>query len=186
MKTCIVIGAHGFIGSAIVAEAQQRGYAVTAVDRDNYEAQRGASATLLINANGNSRKFIDERDPAQGFELSVSSVLNALLDFKFDQYIQISSGAIYPREDNPQHNREDTPLQPAGMSRMASTNGLRNNWCGTMPPPPHRPAGRRGRPAVAKECPVRFAHGKSVVRPSGFRISVHGYPRPRPRAIHPP
>ncbi|MFY9284359.1 MAG: NAD-dependent epimerase/dehydratase family protein, partial [Miniphocaeibacter sp.] len=116
MKTCIVIGAHGFIGSAIVAEAQQRGYAVTAVDRDNYEAQRGASATLLINANGNSRKFIDERDPAQGFELSVSSVLNALLDFKFDQYIQISSGAIYPREDNPQHNREDTPLQPAGMS----------------------------------------------------------------------
>ena len=54
MKTCIVIGAHGFIGSAIVAEAQQRGYAVTAVDRDNYEAQRGASATLLINANGNS------------------------------------------------------------------------------------------------------------------------------------
>ena len=116
MKTCIVIGAHGFIGSAIVAEAQQRGYAVTAVDRDNYEAQRGASATLLINANGNSRKFIDERDPAQGFELSVSSVLNALLDFKFDQYIQISSGAIYPREDNPKHNREATPLQPAGMS----------------------------------------------------------------------
>lgn len=116
MKSCIVIGAGGFIGSAIAAEAQQRGYALTAVDRHNYAVHRGASATLLINANGNPRKFIDERDPAQGFELSVASVMHTLHDFQYEHYFQISSGAIYPREDDPRHNGEDTSLQPADMS----------------------------------------------------------------------
>ncbi|NLB65986.1 MAG: SDR family oxidoreductase [Lentisphaerae bacterium] len=116
MSTCTVIGAKGFIGSAIAAEAARRGYKVTAVDLDNYDACRGTPADLVINANGNSRKFIDERDPQEGFELSVVSVMRALRDFPAGRHIQISSGAIYPREDDPRHNREDTPLSPTDMS----------------------------------------------------------------------
>ena len=68
MKTCIVVGAQGFIGSALAAEAAARGYALTAVDLDNYAACRGAAADLLVNASGNSRKFIDDQDPVRGFE----------------------------------------------------------------------------------------------------------------------
>ena len=117
MKTCLVVGAQGFIGSALAAEAAARGYALTAVDLDNYAECRGTEADLLINAAGNSRKFIDERDPVKGYELSVASVMHVLHDFRYGVYVQLSSGAIYPREDDPRLNREDAPLPPADMSR---------------------------------------------------------------------
>ena len=117
MKTCLVVGAQGFIGSALAAEAAARGYALTAVDLDNYAACRGAAADLLVNASGNSRKFIDDQDPVRGFELSVASVLGVLRDFPCGRFVQLSSGAIYPREDDPRRNAEDAPLAPADMSR---------------------------------------------------------------------
>lgn len=116
MKTCLVIGARGFLGSAIAAGAAARGYAVTAVDTHNYESLRGSNADLLINAAGNSSKFIDDQDPARGYELSVTSVLHVLHDFRFAFYVQLSSGAIYPHENDPLQNSETTPLHPAEMS----------------------------------------------------------------------
>jgi nucleoside-diphosphate-sugar epimerase len=117
MKTCLVIGAKGFIGSAVAAEATARGYAVTAVDLDNYQELTGAEADLLINAAGNSRKFIDDQDPVKGYELSVTSVMNVLHDFRFKFYVQLSSGAVYPDEGDPRKNNEETLLQPSKMTR---------------------------------------------------------------------
>jgi nucleoside-diphosphate-sugar epimerase len=117
MTTCLIIGAKGFIGSAITAEAVARGYAVTAVDLDNYDTARGAAFDLLINAAGNSRKFIDDQDPIKGYELSVASVMSALQDFRFSYYVQLSSGAVYPDEGSPRNNTEDTVLTPERMSR---------------------------------------------------------------------
>ncbi len=117
MKTCLVIGAKGFIGSAVSAEAMARGYAVSPVDLDNYKAAKGMKADLLINAAGNSRKFVDDQYPMKGYELSATSVMQTLHDFHYAFYIQLSSGAIYPREDDPHQNSEMTPLSPATMSR---------------------------------------------------------------------
>ncbi len=117
MNHCLVIGAQGFIGSAIAAEAAARGFAVTPVDLDNYAACRGAAADLLVNASGNSRKFIDAQDPVRGYDLSVTSVMNVLHDFRYDRFVQLSSGAIYPHEGDPRLNAEDAPLATAAMSR---------------------------------------------------------------------
>lgn len=117
MKTCIVVGAKGFIGSAIAAEATARGYALTAVDIDNYAEHQSQEADLLINAAGNSRKFIDNQDPVRGYDLSVTSVMNMLHDFHYKFYIHLSSGAVYPSEGDPRHNSENTPLDPAQMTR---------------------------------------------------------------------
>lgn len=117
MKTCIVVGAQGFIGSAFAAEAEARGYALTAVDLDNYAEFRGTEADLLVNAAGNSRKFIDDQDPVRGYELSVTSVMNVLHDFRCGLYVQLSTGAIYPHENDPRRNGEDAPLPPAEMTR---------------------------------------------------------------------
>ena len=116
MKTCLVIGAKGFIGSAIVAEAMARKYAVTAIDLDNYSVYQGQEADLLINAAGNSHKFLDEQDPRKGYELSVASTLNILHDFRYGFFIQLSSGAIYPSEGDPNQNSESTPLNPVKMT----------------------------------------------------------------------
>ncbi len=117
MSTCLIIGAKGFIGSAVASEAIARGYTVTAVDLDNYDAVKGSTVDLLINAAGNARKFIDDQDPIKGYALSVTSVMNALQDFRFSYYVQLSSGAVYPDEGNPRNNAEDTVLTPEHMSR---------------------------------------------------------------------
>lgn len=117
MPRCLVIGAQGFVGSALAAEAVRRGYEVVAVGRGNYDAVKGQSADLLVNAGGNSRKYLDERNPAEGFARSVASVLQVLQDFRFGRYVQISSGAVYPREDDPALNGEDEPLAPEQMTR---------------------------------------------------------------------
>lgn len=117
MKTCIVIGAKGFIGSAVATEAMNRGYKVAAVDRENYQEHIGMETDILVNAAGNSKKFIDDQDPVQGYELSVGSVMRVLHDFSFDVYVQLSSGAVYPREDDPAENSEATLLEPSAMTR---------------------------------------------------------------------
>ncbi|NCA83232.1 MAG: SDR family oxidoreductase [Opitutae bacterium] len=116
MPRCIVIGAKGFIGSAVAAEAARRGYAVVPVDRANYGECAGQSADLLIQAGGNSRKHLDERNPAEGFALSVESVRQVLLDFHPRHFVHVSSGAVYPHEEDPARNREDAPLAPGGMT----------------------------------------------------------------------
>ena len=117
MNSCLIIGAKGFIGSAIVMEAQSRKYSVTAVDLDNYHEYKNFRYDLIINAAGNSRKFIDQQNPVKGYELSVTSVMNTLQDFHGEFYIQLSSGAIYPHENNPELNRETAVLNPDEMSR---------------------------------------------------------------------
>jgi nucleoside-diphosphate-sugar epimerase len=117
MSSCLVIGARGFIGSAMAAEAGRRGYAVAPVDRANYGEFKGRSADLLVFAAGNSRKYLDEQDPAAGFARSVDVVRQVLLDFHPRRFVLLSSGAVYPREDDPARNREDAPLAPEGMTR---------------------------------------------------------------------
>ena len=112
-KTCLVLGARGFIGSAVAAEAGARGYEVMAVDLDNYADAVGAKPNLLVFAAGNSRKFIDDRDPAEGFRLSVTAMRQALCDFHPDFFLHLSSGSVYPDEGDPSRNAEDTPLDLA-------------------------------------------------------------------------
>lgn len=116
-KTCLVLGARGFIGSAVAAEAAARGYGVQAVDLDNYAGAVGAKPDLLVFAAGNSRKFIDDRDPLEGFRLSVEAMRRALCDFHPDFFLLLSSGAVYPDEGDLARNAEDTPLDPARMTR---------------------------------------------------------------------
>lgn len=117
INSCIVLGANGFIGSAVTAECKKQGLHVTAVDLDNYEECRGAQADLLINAAGNSKKYIDDQNPSEGFKLSVLDIHNALLDFSAPHWIHLSSGAIYPHENNPNMNHEQIETPPTAMTR---------------------------------------------------------------------
>ena len=115
-KKCIIIGAAGFIGSAITNEASTRGLDVAPVTRGNYDALRGTQADCLINAAGNSRKFVDTRDPVLGFEQTVNTTMRLMHDFSFKFFVHLSSGAVYPHEDDPAQNSEDTTLLPGEMS----------------------------------------------------------------------
>jgi nucleoside-diphosphate-sugar epimerase len=112
-----VIGGNGFVGSAFgrVCEAAGREYAV--ITRQNYDDYRGRACSVLVNANGNSKKFLSNDQPLTDFDLSVRSVRASLIDFKFDSYVMLSSCDVYPDCSTPETTREDDPIDVAKQSR---------------------------------------------------------------------
>jgi nucleoside-diphosphate-sugar epimerase len=112
-----VLGGKGFVGSAMVRVAQKRKHTVTAIDLDNYRQLRGRSCDLLINANGNSKKFLAEQDPVGEFDASVASVLRCLVDFPCRRYVHLSTIDVYSRVDDRRFNRETAAVDPGQLSR---------------------------------------------------------------------
>ncbi len=113
---CIIIGGRGFVGQGVVAEAQSRGLDVCVVGRDNYDTLKGAKCDLLINANGNSRKYLASQDASLDFDLSVRSVQRSLTDFVAKHYVFLSSIDVYPCVSDPTENGEETKIQPDHLS----------------------------------------------------------------------
>jgi len=115
-KSCIVLGARGFIGSAIVRVAGQQGFTVIPVEYDSYEGCIGASADILINANGNSKKYLATQEPETDFDLSVRSVSRSLTDFSFGVYVHLSSMEVYADRGDSARNTETTPIDPTRLT----------------------------------------------------------------------
>lgn len=110
-KPCLVLGGNGFVGSAFVREAQRRGYQTLCVDKEEYAAACGSACQLLINANGNSKKYLAAQNPMLEFDLSVRSVLHSLHDFKTARYVYLSSMDVYyPDVQLQETNAEDKPI----------------------------------------------------------------------------
>jgi nucleoside-diphosphate-sugar epimerase len=115
-RVCMVLGGKGFVGSAIVREAESRGYKVLNTGRDEYDECKGKRCDLLINANGNSRKYLAKENPLLDFEMSVESVIRSCIDFKPRQYVYLSSSDVYPCVSDPDRNKEDTVINTAKIS----------------------------------------------------------------------
>ena len=116
----MVLGAKGFVGQAVTREAGRRGWTVLAVDHEEYEAAKGTHCDFLINANGNSKKYLAAREPAHEFDLSVRSVMHSLHDFHFRRYIHLSTVDVYPDHEHPEQNTERAAIDP----RLLSPYGL--------------------------------------------------------------
>ncbi|MEK7115107.1 MAG: NAD-dependent epimerase/dehydratase family protein [Patescibacteria group bacterium] len=93
-KTIAVLGGRGMLGSDLVKFLGQH-YKITAIDKHNYQQYVGKNFDVLINANGNSRKFWANQNPYLDFEASTISVYKSLFDFKFKKYVYISSVFLY-------------------------------------------------------------------------------------------
>ena len=114
---CVVLGGNGFVGSAIVEEARRHGYQVHAIGRANYDKHIGTHCNLLINANGNSKKYLASQEPKTEFDLSVRTVQHSLVDFPAERYVYLSTIDVYPDHTNPTHNHETASIDPAKLSR---------------------------------------------------------------------
>ena len=112
-----VLGGGGFVGQAYVRLLEARGLKVTAVTRANYESLRGTECDVLVNANGNSKKFLSTRDPLWDFDASTRSVAASLIDFKAERYVFLSSGDVYPETHAPEVTREDQGIDLSRISR---------------------------------------------------------------------
>ncbi len=110
-----VLGGQGFVGSAFVRACKR--HRVTAITRQNYDQHRGRACDLFINANGNSKKYLADQEPAAEFDASVASVLRSLIDFPAKRYVYLSTIDVYPCVDNPRRSREVAAIEPAKLSR---------------------------------------------------------------------
>lgn len=111
-----VLGGQGFVGSAFVRWCESRRVDHVSVTRANYQSLRGSSCDLFINANGNSRKFLADRDPLADFDMNVRSALSTTRDFKFGKYVLISSIDVYDDVSDQTKTHEGAEIRPEALS----------------------------------------------------------------------
>ncbi|WP_373480596.1 NAD-dependent epimerase/dehydratase family protein [Geminocystis sp.] len=103
----IILGGEGFVGSAYTRYCQKNNLDYVVINRANYKDNIGRKCDLLINANGNSKKFLAKDNPLLEFDASVRSVRQSLIDFPTKKYIFLSSCDVYPNYSNPELTKED-------------------------------------------------------------------------------
>lgn len=131
-KKAIILGGHGFLGSALSAEAKKRGWEAIPVNRADYPQCAGMSCDVLINANGNSKKYLADQDPNLDFDLSVRSVSLSLHDFRPRLYIYLSSIDVYSNKNDPAANHEESviaheKLSPYGFNKFLAEQLVRRH-----------------------------------------------------------
>ena len=112
-----IIGGRGFVGSAIVRYCEKYDISYKVITRQNYDSFKGCECDILINANGNSKKYLADTNPKLEFEESVQSVRNSLDDFKAEFYVHLSSCDVYPDCSSPISTKEDASIDFTKQSR---------------------------------------------------------------------
>ena len=112
-----IIGGRGYVGSGFARYCRARGLPHQVITRENYDEFAGTSCDVLVNANGNSRKYLADRDPLAEFDQSVRSVAVSLSAFKAASYVLISTGDVYDDPSSPATSGENREPDLARMSR---------------------------------------------------------------------
>ena len=86
-----IIGSDGFVGHEVVKKLDGKYHKLFPINRLNYLEYVGMEFDILINCNGNSKKFWANNHPKDDFYASTVSVHKSLFDFQFNKYIYISS-----------------------------------------------------------------------------------------------
>lgn len=100
-------------------------FLVTSINRKNYTAYAGNSFDIVINANGNSKRFLANQNPQEDFFASTVSVYKSIFDFPCDVYIYISSPDVYANHTTTKHTSENAQndlgtLSPYGLNKYLS------------------------------------------------------------------
>lgn len=105
-----IIGGKGFVGSAIVRACCRRSLEHQILAHDTIDRFAGTFCDILINANGNSKKYMADREPLWEFDASVRSVRASLVNIHTARYIHLSSCDVYPDCSSPDSTHEDQIL----------------------------------------------------------------------------
>lgn len=115
----VLLGHRGFVGSAIATHLRALNVPFVGVDRSNREALRGTRAQFVINAAGSSERALAEQDPLASFRANVDATMASLVDFPAEQYIHLSTIAVYEHRTDPLRNAEDAPIEPTALAPYA-------------------------------------------------------------------
>lgn len=114
LKTLAVIGSNGMLGSDLIRYFREN-FQVTGIHKDNYKAHLGKSFDILINANGNSKRFWANKNPQDDFLASTVSVYKSIFDFACDTYIYISSPDVYEHHASTNSTKESQEIDPGNL-----------------------------------------------------------------------
>lgn len=124
MKKLAIIGSNGMLGFDLVKKLSLN-FTVTPISKENYLKHLNSKFDIVINANGNSRRFWANQNPHDDFIASTASVHKSIFDFPADLYIYISSPDVYSdhsASENTEENEkiEFTKLSPYGFHKYLS------------------------------------------------------------------
>jgi len=114
-----VIGGNGFVGSAFIRYFKKNNIAHKSINKKNYKKYIGKECKILINANGNSKKYLAESNDLLDFKLSTISVKKTLVDFKFKSYIYLSSAEVYSNSQFKKNTKENRFIDSSSISKYA-------------------------------------------------------------------
>jgi nucleoside-diphosphate-sugar epimerase len=117
MTSVTVIGARGLVGSAFVRLLADVEVELRAVTRDNYAALAGRSSDVVIDAAGNSVKYLADQDPLGEFDRSVAHRVRTLTDFPAGLHVHVSSVDVYSDLSSRSATAEDAVIDLPGCSR---------------------------------------------------------------------
>lgn len=112
----IIIGGNGFVGSAYKRFCEKQHIDYLVISRENYLDHVGTKADVLINANGNSKKFLATEQPLVDFDASVRSLRQSLIDFPCDKYVFLSSCDVYSDCSSYDLSKEDVMINISQQS----------------------------------------------------------------------
>jgi len=110
-----ILGSNGLLGSDLVKHLGKT-HKTDSITRENYEEKKNTHYKVLINANGNSKRFWANQNPQDDFLASTVSVYKSVFDFSSDVYIYISSPDVYTNHTHPQYTKEDATINPEELS----------------------------------------------------------------------
>ncbi len=108
-----ILGAKGFLGSAVSRACRRQGLEFCGIEPEDYTDYVGQACDVLVNANGNSRKYLAQQSPLEDFAMNVGSVRRSLEDFGYGKYVLFSSAEVYPDSSRPATTDENGVMDPA-------------------------------------------------------------------------
>jgi nucleoside-diphosphate-sugar epimerase len=111
----VLLGSRGFVGQSVLAELEQFDECI-GIDVHNYDEYCGTRCDVLVNVNGNSKKFLAAEDPKAEFDMSVRSVVRSVYDFPCQRYVFISTVDVYTDFAEPANTGEDTAIDTQRQS----------------------------------------------------------------------
>lgn len=100
-------------------------FSITQITKENYTELANTEFDVLINANGNSKRFWANQNPLEDFVSSTQSVYKSIFDFPCNLYIYISSPDVYENHTHPSYTNEEkainySKLLPYGFNKYLS------------------------------------------------------------------
>jgi len=129
MKNIVIVGENGFVGSALIEYFSSiEDFNVHSVNRHNFDKcdEKFINADIVINASGNSRKFLASGNPIIDLKQSLSITIDVLSKINLDKclLVQISSVDVYHSNFDLDNTYEDRKIEFDKLSNYEASKFL--------------------------------------------------------------